>query len=217
MRASGRRRILGALLVLGITASVLSPRPLGATVEEQRARLPPPAACKDPIEGVWLGHYYDARDRTWYRRSLEIRRTTPGGKELKGEIVAHFWDGSPKDEKPPPCRPGNQMEQVVRMPSVGKITADGQLDFGGTSWSAEPPICRRGGINYAPDHFTGKVDPAIQEFQSVNNDGAQAVNEPNVFRRIRCFEEPAPVPPAHVKPPAFEPPSRSFFSCGAKP
>jgi hypothetical protein len=200
-----------------MTLVVLSPRPLGATVEEQRARLPPAAECKDPIEGIWLGHYYDVRQRTWYRRSLEIRRTTPGGKELKGEIVSHFWDGSAKDEKPPPCRPGQQMEQVVKMPSVGTVNADLLLDFGGTSWTAEPAICKRGWINYAPDHFTGKVDPKIQEFQSVNNDGAEAVNEPNVFRRVRCFEDAAPAPTGPVKPPAFEPPGRSLFSCGPRP
>ncbi len=197
---------------------MLWPAPLGATVEEQRARLPPPAKCSDPVEGVWLGHYYDARDRTWYKRSLEIHRDPPGSGTLKGEIIAHFWDGGPKDQEPPPCAPGRQ-EHVVHMPSVGTYKEDGSLDFGGTSWRPDPPICSRGGYGYAPDHFSGKIDPAIQEFQSVNNDGANAVNEPNVFRRIRCFDssEGKPRPPTiDVKPPAFEPPRR-FFSCGGKP
>jgi hypothetical protein len=43
-------------------------------------------------------------------------------------------------------------------------------------------------ILYRPDHFTGTIDPAIQEFQSVNNDGGRAVNDPMVFRRIACGE-----------------------------
>jgi hypothetical protein len=39
---------------------------------------------------------------------------------------------------------------------------------------------------YNPDNFSGEIDPWRAEFQSVNNDGDRAVNEPHVFRRIRC-------------------------------
>jgi hypothetical protein len=204
-----------AFFVAGLAALVLWPEPLRATIEEQRARLPPPATCPDAVEGVWLGHYYDASDRTWYKRSLEIRRVAPGSDRVHGEIVAHFWDGGPKDVNPPPCRPGGQ-EHVVHMPAVGTATADGKVDFGGTSWRADPPICSRGGFGYAPDRFTGQIDPAIQEFQSVNNDGGRAVNEPNVFRRIRCFDADTPQrPTVDVKPPPFEP-KRGLFSCGKR-
>ena len=62
------------------------------------------------------------------------------------------------------------------------------------------------GFGYNLDNFTGTIDPEIQEFQSVNNDGGISVNEPNVFRRIRCFEGPAPTddvePPPFQRPPA---------------
>jgi hypothetical protein len=45
----------------------------------------------------------------------------------------------------------------------------------------------------------------------VNNDGGRAINDPTVFRRVRCYEPPA-VPHPVVAPPAFRPPSRSGCS-----
>ena len=98
------------------------------------------------------------------------------------------------------------------MPSIGRFE-NGEISFGGTSWSAEPAICSRGSIGYNPDKFTGKLDPKLHEFVSVNNDGGIAVNEPNVFRRIRCLDAPPPAPGVKVDPPPFEPPRRAF-RCG---
>ena len=215
-KVRARRHVL-AILALGLAGVVvLAPAEVPASIQEQRARLPPPAECPDPVEGYWKGHYYQQTYRQWYVRTLEIRRTGEDRKELVGKIVAHFWDGGPNDQKPPPCRPGLQMEQVVNMPAKGTFI-DGTIDFGGTSWSAEPPICFRGSVGYNPDRFTGALDPKLHEFISVNNDGGIAVNEPNVFRRIRCLEAPPEEGPGFhggkVKPPPFEPPRR-VFGCG---
>jgi hypothetical protein len=44
-------------------------------------------------------------------------------------------------------------------------------------------------LDYHPDHFTGTIDPQREEFQSVNNDGGRAVNDPMVFRRIGCVDQ----------------------------
>ena len=57
-----------------------------------------------------------------------------------------------------------------------------------------------------PRHeISGRIDPEIQEFRSVNNDGGPAVNVPQVFRRIRCFP-PQSNPHVTVDPPPFQPP-----------
>lgn len=203
-----RRRLVFALSAACMTGLILFPRELPASIQEQRARLPPAADCPDPVEGYWKAHYFHEKYSQWYVRTLEIHRN---GVELKGKIIAHYWDGGAKDDKPPPCRPGLQREQVVNMPAIGRFE-DGNISFGGTSWSAEPPICSRGSIGYNPDKFTGKLDLKAHEFVSVNNDGGIAVNEPNVFRRIRCLEAPPP-PTGKIEPPPFTPPRRGF-SCG---
>jgi hypothetical protein len=221
-----RARPILSLLVGALAAAVLWSGRVGATVEEQRQRLPPPAACADPIEGVWMGHKYDDRDGEWYVYTLTVKRNpplaaseapAPGGSTLTGTIDSHFWSGGPKDVQPPPCKPGG-FRWLVHMPATG-TSKDLQIQFGGTSWRGDPPLCPEPhALGYNPDNFTGTVDPKIQEFQSVNNDGGKAVNSPTVFRRIRCFDPPPPVgvtatPGATATPPAFEPPRRAL-GCG---
>lgn len=209
-----KSRVLYGVGVLCMSALMLWPLPLEATVEEQRARLPPPAECQDPVEGIWLAHHFTARQRQWYLFTLTIRRTEPKSPTLKGEIESHFWDGGPKDLRPPlPCKPGVD-EQIVDMPAKGLYDGT-KVQFGGTSWKRRPAICGRASGTYYADSFSGVIDPKTQEFQSVNNDGGPAVNEPTVFRRIRCFETipPPPTPGGpDVKPPPFEPPKR--LGCG---
>jgi hypothetical protein len=209
-RRSMSRRVVLAVAVLALSAAMVLPTEVEATVEEQRARLPPPAACPDPVEGVWLAHSYAAYQSTWYIFQLTVRRETPESTVLGGEIKSHFWDGGPKDVQPPPCR-SNSHEQIVNMPAKGDFT-DGKVRFGGTSWKAEPPICGHNTGRYYPDNFTGVIDPKTQEFQSVNNDGGPAVNEPTVFRRIKCLDTTPQNNKTPVKPPPFEPPKR--LGCG---
>jgi hypothetical protein len=203
-----------ALLVLAMLALVLLPGRASGTVEEQRARLPPAADCDDPVEGTWLGLEDSIRFGEWYEATLNIRRASAGSAELVGDMYMHFWRGGPQDSHPPACRPGGR-EVGVKMPNArGKI--DGLVvSFGGTTYSIDKNMCGVYTGRYNVDHFSGTIDATINEFQSVNNDGGSAVNEPVVFRRIRCFkkEEGPALPAASVTPPAYEPPKRGI-SCG---
>ena len=206
-----RRWALVALTAVG--ALCLFAPPTSATIEEQRARLPPPATCQDPVEGIWLGKRYEMGE--WMEFSLEIHRKKPDAPELVGVMKNHWWRGPPSQPQPPPCAYG---DHLVTMPSTGKVFPDLKLRFDGGPWKNDPAACTpyRGGYN--PDHFTGKIDPAIQEFLSVNNDGGTAVNEPVVFRRVKCFDGPLPEevagpqrdakPRIDIKPPNLLPLSR---------
>jgi hypothetical protein len=98
------------------------------------------------------------------------------------------------------------------MPGTGTVDATATVDFGSTTYTIASNPCGNPG-RYYPDHFTGKIDSAIQEFQSVNNDGGPAVNEPVVFRRIRCLDAPFRNK-SEAPPPAFAPPKRRAWSCG---
>jgi hypothetical protein len=199
-----------ALLVMGVTLFHASPAP--ANVQEQRARLPPPATCTDPVEGVWLSHTYNPDFQDWYMFTLRIRRITPGSDQLIGDIESHSWNGSPTESEPPACRFGLN-HWTVQMTAQGSIDK-GAVSFAGTQWQPKETFCGHGpGMGeYNLDHFSGQIDPALQEFQSVNNDGGRSVNEPAVFRRIGCLEPP-PVPHVQVAPPSFYPPGRGG-GCG---
>jgi hypothetical protein len=89
------------------------------------------------------------------------------------------------------------------MPARGR-TSGLDVEFWGIEpWELKRMHCGAERMfRYNLDHFSGTIDPEIQEFQSVNNDGGTAVDEPVVFRRIRCFEGPAAAP---VAPPPFQP------------
>ena len=94
--------------------------------------------------------------------------------------------------------------------------ADGQVAFGSNEFQLTEVICGDfNSVRYYPDNFTGRIDPALQEFQSVNNDGGAAVNEPAVFRRIACYDDEAMQPKGDVKPPPFFPARKSSGGCGA--
>lgn len=207
-----RARLVLVSLVSLVLIATLNPRQSNATVEEQRARLPPPAECVDPIEGVWLSHQYEPRLHQWYIMTLTIHRAAPESEKLTGDIVAHFWDGLQKDEQPPPCTQG-RLHAKVKMPATGEYK-NGMLNFDGGPWKPEPHPCdppaRR--IFYNPDNFKGKLDIQLQEFQSVHNDGGVSINVPTVFRRIKCFDQPAP-PRVEVTPPPLEPPKRIKTGC----
>lgn len=174
-----------------------------ATIEEQRARLPPPAECDDPVQGLWKSHQYDPRYGDWTVFTLNIRRAegSPGG--LVGTITNHSWDAGPAQEEPPPCGRGTQW--IVSMDARGTASGDGRIAFGGIGgWRLDRVVCERGPGAYNLDNFTGVIDRELNEFQSVNNDGGRAVNEPTVFRRVSCFESP-PAPHVNPVPPPFYP------------
>ena len=193
--------------VAGLFALLVLPRVAPATVAEQRARLPPPKACDDPVAGVWMSHQYAPRRGTWDQFTLTIRRDAPGSARLVGTIHNHVWGGGPNDEQPPPC--DRQLDVVVRMSAEGE--AEGQkLRFDALDWTVETVICRTSG-GYDLDHFSGTIDPALQEFQSINTYAEGTLTEATVFRRIRCLDEAepssSPPPPSLAPPPPFQPPS----------
>ncbi len=203
VRGGSRRRGLLALGALALSAAILTSRAAPAgSIAEQRQRLPPAAprdACADPASGVWRSHVYYPRQRDWYIFTLTIRRD---GDKLAGTIDLRGWAGAPTDPNPQPCRPGHD-DYTVNQPAVGTVKGL-DIDFRGTSWSYGPAACGKGSGGYILDRFIGTIDPALQEFQSVNRyplDG-QMVEDVTVFRRIQCFDPP---PPAETAPPASPP------------
>jgi hypothetical protein len=192
--------LCGAILLVPVVAT--------ATIEEQRRRLPPPAECEDPIEGVWKSHKYNPQFGDWEVFTLVIIRVAGSPNELEGSLTNHSWSGGPRDEEPPVC--GIGMEWIVAMDGRGTVTDDLQLRFGGVGqWRLDRIICNRGPGGYNLDQFSGRVDPTIHEFQSVNNDGGRAVNIPTVFRRIRCNSPgSSQSPDVETVPPPFYPERR---------
>lgn len=203
------RRAVVLAVICSFTWLVLVPSRAPATIQEQRARLPPPAFCEDEVVGIWRSHSYWQGHHQWYIFTLEIRRMPGDPDRLAGTVLSEFWDGGPDQEQPPQCGPGGY-HQLVRMPGAGNIV-NGIVTFGGTSWTVERSYCGLRTRSYYPDSFSGRIDPEIQEFQSVNNDGGPAVNVPQVFRRIRCLDPESP-PHVTVEPPPFQPPARGGCS-----
>jgi hypothetical protein len=179
-----------------------------ATVAEQRARLPPPAECESPIEGKWKAIVFSSNDFSWYEFILEVRHVPENKAQLTGMIYVDTWLGGPEQSEPGPC---NGRRYKGKMAGSGNF-ADGQVAFGGGDFQLVEILCGDSAtsVGYNPDQFTGRIEPERQEFQSVNNDGGNAVNEPTVFRRIACFDdEVIAKPEGDVKPPPFFPARKS--------
>ena len=206
------RYLLGAATVLGV---MLWPRNAPATIAEQRARLPPAAECADEnVAGVWRSHtYHPGWMAEWSVFTLVIRRSPNDPEQLVGQISNHFWHGGSQDEEPPPCRPGGY-ERTVEFAGRGYVRNGNEIFFGGVGqWRETSSVCGYSGGGYNLDNFSGVIDPSILEFQSVNNDGGIAVNDPIVFRRIRCPPmRSAESPTVSLAPPAFYPERRG--GCG---
>jgi hypothetical protein len=208
-----------------LAAMALSPSLLFGSIEDQRARLPAAAVqdvgtdCSDPATGTWLGQQYNPRSFSWQRYELTIRRTRPGANTLVGEVRVHFWIGPYSLSTPQTDCARPFLAAEVMQNATGTINGL-EIAFGGNDWRTSRVFCQPPGtrIAYNPDHFTGTIDVAIQEFQSVNNDGGTAVNEPVVFRRIRCADaavQPSVVvlAPAESPRPANTRRPRSIFGC----
>ena len=193
---------------MALTVAVMAfPVVVPATIEEQRARLPPPAACTDPVVGEWRSHHYNPRWGDWMIFTLRVRRETPTSDVLLGTIEAHSWSGGPTEASPGPCAPGMK-HWIVEMTARGSfVPATKQIEFWGTSWRVRETLCLPW-ARYNMDHFTGVIDHGIQEFQSINNDGGRSVNEPVVFRRVSCLDPSEAMHPAVAPPPMFVPHAR---------
>ena len=197
-----------ALLAAGSFAAImLFAAAAPANVQEQRARLPPPAEdCSDPVAGVWMSHAYYPYMAQWYIFTLTVRRTAGSPSRLEGQIHSHYWSGNETNEQPPPCD-GLGFHRTVIMPAIGSVDPSGRIEFNGTSWQHENAFCGGATSGYNPDRFSGTIDRQLMEFQSVNNDGGAMINVPTVFRRVRCLDS-TPPPPTQVqlRPPPFQPP-----------
>jgi hypothetical protein len=197
-----RSTVLGALLLAMIVRVPEAP----ATVAEQRARLPPAAECASEVAGKWKAHIFSENTGyRWYQYDLEIRHDETDPTQLVGMMYVDTYRGIAAEPEPPrPC----QHHYRGKMPARGTFI-DGNVAFTGSSFELVEEVCGEF-YGYNPDSFTGRLEPERQEFQSVNNDGGAAVNEPVVFRRIACFDEDRPHKPAGpVTPPAFYPKRRA--------
>ncbi|MCX4245516.1 hypothetical protein [Paraliomyxa miuraensis] len=191
---------LGAFVVL----SAMPRRAPAGTVAEQRARLPPPAQCEDPVEGIWKSHDFREWRRQWTIFTLEIHRID-GTPNLRGTIRNESWRGDANQSEPGACE--GELRYDVSMDAEGRVES-GQIQFGGIGqWRLDAVLCGEFIGGYNLDNFTGPLDPELLEFQSVNNDGGVSVNEPTVFRRIECLDAPkGEEAKIVVQPPAFYPP-----------
>ena len=202
-------------VVVFAVASWLPGLGLASTVAEQRARLPPPADCKDPVAGVWKSHSYDQSFRDWTVFTLEMKRVDPERDDFEGRITNDSWDAEPHESSPPACR--GELRYIVSMDAEGTVR-DGMVNFHGVGkWTLDDVPCGSwNNMGYNLDSFSGEIDPELMEFQTVNNDGGRAVNDPVVFRRVHCNdgEELEEEPRITVAPPPFTPPEQQGGGCG---
>ncbi|MGE0788684.1 MAG: hypothetical protein AB7S26_23635 [Sandaracinaceae bacterium] len=203
-----RRRAVYVTAFACLLALWFFPSRAPATIAEQRARLPPAAECAgENVAGIWRSHQFVPTYQEWGIFTLTIRRVPGHPEQLVGRILSRGWDGGPDDAEPPPCERQNGWDWTVEMDGRGTIQNDVEIHFGGVGqWRLIDARCGRGPAGYNLDQFRGTIDPAILEFQSVNNDGGRYINVPTVFRRIACLpSEYAESPTVRPTPPAFYP------------
>jgi len=198
------RRGLTACLIGALAAGLsLYSSPAPATVADQRARLPPPAACKDPVSGVWQSHAWHELYEEWGRFTLTVRRVEGSETALEGEMINESWYGPNTESIRGPCV--GRIQYIVSMTAEGSYI-DGAVEFHGTSWKMDEALCAVDQwFGYNLDRFSGVIDHDIQEFQSVNNDGGRYIDVPTVFRRVSCDDRVDPTPRVAVAAPAFYP------------
>lgn len=198
----GSRWLPRILVLVSAYIVLFVPRLAPGTVADQRARLPPPARCLDPVEGIWKSHIYLPQWNEWTEFFLEIYHVDGSETELTGSMINHAWYGPPEAEEPPPCT--GELHYRVREEARG-VYEDGEIRFFGINWELEEVLCGSAAyFLYNLDNFGGTIDPEIQEFQSLVNDGGRWVNVPMVFRRISCFA-PEEGPRDEVASPAYTP------------
>jgi hypothetical protein len=210
------RSLLGVGLIVSLAGglSLYPGTQATATIEEQRARLPPPATCKDPVTGVWQSHSWNSMYEEWGRFTLTIRRVEGSETELEGELTNESWYGPKSESIRGPCL--GRLQYIVSMVGAGSYRA-GEVEFHATSWKLEDALCGVDmGFGYNLDHFEGTIDPDLQEFQSINNDGGRYIDVPTVFRRVSCDdrEDPLGQPRVTMVPPPFYPPEDEDRGCG---
>jgi len=210
------RRARGIAIVacaLVVVAAYVPERAL-ANIEEQRARLPPPAPCTDPVEGVWMSHAWYPHIGHWYIFKMEIHRVPRSPTALTGAIHAHYWPGE-QNVEPPVCGAVEWRRAISAVTATGTIVGN-RLQFRGTRLGPIQLLC---GPPPTTENvlatWTGTLDPALHEFQSVLDAGPTWVAVPTVFRRIRCLtpEQSAPQPHVEIRPPPIAPSRGGPFGC----
>jgi hypothetical protein len=173
---------------------------LTGSVGEQRAMLPRAARCNDPVAGTWRAHKYSPGSRDWVIFTVRINRLPDN--RLQGSIRSRNWRGYAPNSRPP-GRCGERVEDfdyLVRMPAQGSLTNGNRVSFSAITYVYERVFCASAGFSYNPDALSGTIDEALQEFQSVNNDGGRDQNAPYVFRRIGCLPGDVAAPAAVTAP-----------------
>ncbi len=90
------------------------------------------------------------------------------------------------------------------------------MTFTGTSWEMKEIRCGGPPNKYAIGKFAGRIDPALEEFQSVNHyefDDGRQFDDVTVFRRIKCFGPADVAPPPRTPSEAATPTPQSRLSC----
>jgi len=209
VRGSSRRFPILELVVFALLATMIVRVPEApATVAEQRARLPPPAECESEVEGRWRALIFSENHESWYEFTLEIHEDPKDKSTLSGLILVDTWTGTSAVSEPGPCV-GRRFRG--KMIGSGRVV-NGDILFGGDEFEITELMCGEP-THYNSDNFSGRIDPQRQEFQSVNNDGGDAVNEATVFRRIACFDEGVKKPAPDLVRPPFYPKRRSGGGC----
>lgn len=205
------RIVTRGVVLFVVLAILLRPGTSRGSIAEQRNRLPSAAHCEDPIVGEWKAHQYNDVWKQWVIFRLIVRRKPGSPTELIGQIFNETWSGRKADQEPGPCSEFVTYRTRTSMPDAFGSYRDGQVAFGATAYVNDGIVCGKvpQGFGYLPDHFTGPLDEERQEFQSRNNDGGRAVNEPTLFRRVQCFDGPTRKVPVDVVAPPFVPPERS--------
>lgn len=159
----------------------------GELQDTAAALAPEGTFCDDPIAGTWVTAKYKPGVAVgrWVRFTLRIVRE---GSRLSGRVVSRIWDGGPGDNVPPFERAGRcppfHSDMTWVMPATGTLLGTQVRFDAGRERVAQRPCPGPG--SYAPDHFSGTVDPQRERLRARNNDGAFDVNEPYIFRRTAC-------------------------------
>lgn len=203
-----RRRLVALVLAGFACCAVLAPGAAPADIEEQRGRLPAPASCDDPVEGMWMSHAYYPHVGAWYVFVLDVRRTAPGARTLVGETRVEYWHAGPDHPQvPTTCTPGLVHRRI-------SATADGTIDgprfvWRGHTLGPEVVVCGSPLNSYELVTFTGDIDFTRGEFQNVLSAGPTWTDIRTVFRRIQCRDgtsSPSGTAPPGVSPPPSLPP-----------
>lgn len=139
------------------------------------------ASCPDPLVGVWVAKTFADQQTRWNQHRLSIARDGDG--ELVVSQTTHIWSGGADATLPPVCPSGGPSWGVFRMTDKARFV-DGILHIWGTAVVSSEHTCGGDGVGYNLDSFTGRV--SRDSYTARNNDGADAVNRPYLFRRVTC-------------------------------